>query len=249
MALVVEDYPDLGITRLSRWIFNCYLIRGDGACVVVVAGLPASPDDVAGVLAVLGGTVTAVIATHGHSDHVAGAPALVTETGASLHLPEATVGYLDGTQRPRTPALAKVAQIWPTLVSQPLDLTGLTGFVKGAQIAGYGGAKGMVGDGLRTARPLVDGQPLPGVPGWEILSVPGHTDDSTAFWHAGSATLISGDAVLSADGRAWFTPETVDDDLARSSERRLRALKVEHLLPGHGLPVHRRDVWAEVTCH
>lgn len=91
--------------------------------------------------------------------------------------------------------------------------------------------------------------PTSGSPGWEILSVPGHTDDSTAFWHAGSATLIPGDAVLSARGLAWFTPETVDDDLAAGSERRLRALKVEHLLPGHGLPVHRRDVWAEVTCH
>ncbi|MCV7152567.1 hypothetical protein [Mycolicibacterium pyrenivorans] len=27
-------------------------------------------------------------------------------------------------------------------------------------------------------------------------------------------SLISGDAVLSAGGRAWFTPETVDDDAA-----------------------------------
>lgn len=74
--------------------------------------------------------------------------------------------------------------------------------------------------------------------------MPGHTDDSTAFWHAQSATLMSGDAVLSADGRAWFTPETVDEGAAARTERRLRGLPVEHLLPGHGLPVHGRDVWA-----
>ncbi|WP_460359431.1 MBL fold metallo-hydrolase [Mycobacterium sp. ZZG] len=244
MALVVEDYPDLGVTRLSRWIFNCYLIRSGTDCVVVDAGLPASADDIAGVLAVFGGTVTAVVATHGHSDHVAGAPALVAETGAALHLPEITVGYLDGSQRPRTPALSKVARIWPTLLSQPLDRTALTGFVRGGRIAGYGGAAGMVGDPLKAARPLSDGQPLPAVPGWQVLSIPGHTDDSTAFWHADSATLLSGDAVLTADGRAWFTPETVDDGLAARSERRLRALTVEHLLPGHGVPVHQRDVWS-----
>lgn len=243
MSLVIEHFHDIGITRLSRWIFNCYLIRGKDSCVVVDAGLPGSPDDIAGVLSVIGGTVTAVVATHGHSDHVAGAPALTAETSAPLYLPEITVGYLDGTQRPRTPTLPKVVRIWPTLVSQPLDVSAITGFVNGAKIAGFGGAKGMLGQALQNAQPLSDGQQLPGIPGWEVLSVPGHTDDSTAFWHSASATLISGDAVLTAGGRAWFTPETVDDAAAVRSEKRLRALPVEHLLPGHGLPVRHRDVW------
>ncbi|MGE2720996.1 MBL fold metallo-hydrolase [Mycolicibacterium celeriflavum] len=245
MALVVDPLDDIGVIRLSRWIFNCYLIRGDRSYVVVDAGMPGSADDVAGALLVHKGTVGAVVATHGHSDHVAGAPRLAAEHGVALHLPEVTLGYLDGTRKPRTPTLSKVAQIWPTLISQPLDLTGLRGFVDGARIAGYGGAKGMVGDALGGAQPLADGQPLPGATGWEVLHVPGHTDDSTAFWHADSRTLISGDAVLSADGQAWFTPETVDDAAAARSEKRMRALPVEHLLPGHGLPVHRADVWGD----
>ncbi len=245
MALVVERLDDLGVIRLSRWIFNCYLICGDRAYVVVDAGMPGSADDIAGVLAVYRGAVGGVVATHGHSDHIAGAPRLAAEHGVVLHLPEVTLSYLDGTRQPRTPALSKVAQIWPTLVSQPLDLTGLCGFADGPRIAGYGGGKGMVGDALGGATPLVDGQPLPGAAGWEVLHVPGHTDDSTAFWHADSRTLISGDAVLSADGQAWFTPETVDDAAAARTKQHLRALPVEHLLPGHGLPVHRADVWAD----
>lgn len=244
MSLVIERFHDIGITRLSRWIFNCYLIHGKDSCVVVDAGLPGSADDVAGVLSVLGGKVVAVVATHGHSDHVAGAPRLTTETSVPLYLPETTVGYLDGTVRPRTPSIAKVARIWPTVVSQPFDATGGIGLVKGAEIAGFGGRKGMLGTALAGAKPLVDGQQLPGIPGWQIVAVPGHTDDSVAFWHAGSATLISGDAVLTAGGRAWFTPETVDDTAAEHTEKRLRALPVEHLLPGHGLPVRHRDVWA-----
>lgn len=244
MALVVERLDDIGVIRLSRWIFNCYLIRSSGSYVVVDAGMPGSADDIAGVLSVVRGTVGAIVATHGHSDHVAGAPRLAAEHGASLHLPDVTLGYLDGTRRPRTPALSKVAQIWPTLLSQPLDLTGLRGFAEGSRVAGYGGRRGMVGDRLGAAQSLTDGATLPGLPDWEVLHVPGHTDDSTAFWHAGSKTLISGDAVLTAGGQAWFTPETVDDDAAARSERRLRALPVEHLLPGHGLPVHAADVWA-----
>ena len=236
--------PDLGITRLSRWIFNCYLIRGKDTCLVVDAGLPGSADDIAGVLSVVGGRVAAVVATHGHSDHVAGAPALTAETAAPLYLPDVTIGYLDGSIRPRTPKLSKAVRIWPTLLSQPLDTTAVTGFVNGAKIAGFGGLKGMIGQSLQNATPLVDGQPLPGIPGWEVLAVPGHTDDSIAFWHAASSTLISGDAVLSAYGRAWFTPETVDDTAAQHTQKRLRALPVEHMLPGHGLPVRHRDVWA-----
>ncbi|VEG44153.1 beta-lactamase domain-containing protein [Mycolicibacterium flavescens] len=245
MALVVDPLDDIGVIRLSRWIFNCYLIRGDRGVVVVDAGMPGSADDVAGVLSVYRGTVGAVAATHGHSDHVAGAPRLAAEHSVALHLPEVTLSYLDGTRQPRTPALSKIVQIWPTLISQPMDLTGLRGFADGPRIAGYGGSKGMVGDALGGARPLADGQPLPGAPGWEVLHVPGHTDDSTAFWHADSRTLISGDAVLSAGGQAWFTPETVDTATAKRSEQRMRALPVEHLLPGHGLPVHRVDVWAD----
>ncbi len=89
MALVVERFDDIGVIRLSRWIFNCYLIRGENSYVVVDPGMPGSADDVGGVLAVLHGAVGAVAATHGHSDHVAGAPRLAAEHGVDLHLPEA----------------------------------------------------------------------------------------------------------------------------------------------------------------
>lgn len=245
MSLVVEHFAELAVTRISRWIFNCYVLHGGNTCVVVDAGLPCTPDDLAGVLARTGETVAAVSATHGHSDHVAGAPRLMADHQAPLYLSAVTIGYLDGLRQPRTPPPAKVARIWPTLLSQPFDRAGLTGLVQGASVAGFGGSKGMVGELLGPARPLEDGQPLPGAPDWEVLYVPGHTDDSLALWHADSATLLSGDAVLTARGRAWFTPETVDDAAARRSERRLRVLRVEHLLPGHGRPVHGVDVWEQ----
>ncbi|HXP32376.1 MAG TPA: hypothetical protein VN820_00090, partial [Acidimicrobiales bacterium] len=73
---------------------------------------------------------------------------------------------------------------------------------------------------------------------------PGHTDDSLAFWHAGTRTLLSGDAVLSVGGRAWITPETVDDAASAETAARLRHLDVAHLLPGHGRPVHGERITA-----
>ena len=54
--------------------------------------------------------------------------------------------------------------------------------------------------------------------------------------------LLSGDAVVTLDGRAWFNPEWVDAAASRESEERLRALSVRYLLPGHGLPISG-DVW------
>ena len=90
---------------------------------------------------------------------------------------------------------------------------------------------------------LADGDPVPGAPGWHVVAADGHSDCSIAYHHPESATLLSGDAVVTLDGRAWFNPEWVDEEACRRTEERLRALAVDHLLPGHGRPVHG-DVWS-----
>lgn len=244
MSLVIEPMPDLGITRVSRWIFNCYVIHdGDDGPVVVDAGLPRTLDDVEPVLNELPGSLSAIVATHGHSDHVAGAGLLAERHDAPIYLPAATLTYLDGI-RPRTPTPAQVARIWPVYLDQPLDRTAATGLISGALRAGFGTPRGMLWSGKRPTGGLDDGQPLPGASGWTVVHAPGHTDDSIALWNQMTRTLISGDAVLSAHGQAWHTPETVDPDTAATTAARLRQLPVEHLLPGHGRPVHAATVWA-----
>jgi len=242
MSLVIEDMPDLGVTRLSRWIFNCYILRTDEGTVVVDAGLPHAAADLA---ARIDGPLHAVVATHGHSDHVAGAPELAAHHGAPIWLPTATLGYLDGT-RPRTPTLAAAARIWPTYMDQPFDRVGLAGFVSGAWVAGYGTPAGMRWRGSAPEGGLADGQPLPGAPDWTVINAEGHTDDSIALWNPATRTLLSGDAVLTARGKVWHTPEVVDPSSAASTRQRLERLPVAHLLPGHGRPVHANEtVWSE----
>jgi glyoxylase-like metal-dependent hydrolase (beta-lactamase superfamily II) len=77
VGLVVDTMVEIGVTRVSRWIFNCYVIHaGDGGPVIVDAGLPCLAADLAPVLADLAidpAAVVAIVATHGHSDHVGGA--------------------------------------------------------------------------------------------------------------------------------------------------------------------------------
>jgi glyoxylase-like metal-dependent hydrolase (beta-lactamase superfamily II) len=246
MGLVIESMPDLGITRVSRWTFNCYVIHDtDGGPIVIDAGLPDTHDDLAPVLREHGGSLKAIVATHGHSDHVAGAPRLAERHGAAIHLPARTLAYFDN-ERPRTPTPAKVARIWPALLDQPFDPRGVVGLIRGARVAGFGTPAGMRWSGPAPTSALTDGQPLPGAPGWTVLAAAGHTDDSIALWNEATRTLISGDAVLSARGCVWHTPEVVDPEAACATAARLQQLPVAHLLPGHGRPVHADSVWANV---
>jgi glyoxylase-like metal-dependent hydrolase (beta-lactamase superfamily II) len=244
VGLVVEELEELGVIRLSRWVFNCYVIRTlDGGAVVVDAGLPQTPDDVAPYLERLDGPIHAIVATHGHSDHVAGAAELARRCEAPILLPAKTITYLDGPQ-PRTPTTAAVARIWPTLLDQSLDGRAVSGLISGSRTAGYGTPAGMRWSGPPPAGGLSDDQQIPGAPAWTVIAVPGHTDDSVAFWNPETRVLLSGDAVLSARGRAWHTPETVDDGEAMRTRTRLEQLPVAHLLPGHGRPVHHHtSVW------
>ena len=184
MALVVDAMPDLGVTRISRWIFNCYVIdNGDGGAVVVDAGLPTMANDLAPILERLSGRLQAIVATHGHSDHLGGAPELAKRYGAPIYLPATTLTYLDGT-RPRTPTLGDTARIWPTLIDQRLDPKAVVGLITGTRVAGFGTAAGMRWTGPPPAggrSPTANGCPAPPRGPW----CP-HPDTPTTPSHSGT---------------------------------------------------------------
>lgn len=228
----------------SRWIFNCYILGPESkAPLVVDVGLPdhgraaavwwvdaRGPDE-----------PVSVFATHGHSDHVCGIPELTTHRRASVSMSSVAERFLDG-EVPRGPGPRAVARIGPVFRSQRWDAGALVDSATAPRV-GYGISPSFAWP-LDRPRFLDDGDRLGAEGEWEVLSTPGHVDDSLSLYNASTRTLCAGDAVLSAYGRAWITPEVCDPDAAARTEDRLRGLRVDVLLPGHGPPVVGTDLMA-----
>ncbi|MDP3971387.1 MAG: MBL fold metallo-hydrolase [Candidatus Nanopelagicales bacterium] len=245
-----DEYVDVGVLRFSRWIFNCYVIEDGGAGQPVVVDVGITSNGVASAEHFAGRRLDdplTVLATHAHSDHVSGLMALADRTAVQLHLPVKDRDYFAG-EKPRTPTMKVAARIMPVIRDARFSFRALSEFLSGGRHAGFGSSSPFQMP-LQAASYLTDGDPVPGAPDWVIIHTPGHTDDSTSFYNEASRTLFSGDAVLTVKGRPWFTPEFVDETLMARTEDKLRKLRVDHLFPGHGHPVHGQDVLSDAIPH
>lgn len=237
----------LPVAHASAWIFNCYVIHDDDGIVLFDPGLPIVARKALDLIATdLGRSladVRSIVCSHGHPDHVGGVSTIIAATDAEVHLPHRCRAYLDG-ERPRVfPLVESMLRFMSVFGEQPFSGGAAAEFVKLGRKVGFGGPPDIELDFTPTGF-LTTGDAVTAASGWEAIEAPGHTDDSMCLYHADSATLISGDAVVTQDGVAWFNPEFVDLDLARQTEERLRSLEVRHLLPGHGKPIEASDVWA-----
>ena len=230
---------DLPVHRSSSWIFNCYSIEGDdGQTVLIDPGLVSNTKRALAHLTSIGRDATKLhsICTHGHVDHVSGMPLLKASFGARTYLPSRCEEYLAG-EEPRTFDTRTALRFFPMVGQQPFAASTLVEVTKAARSIGFAGSAKVFRFPIAPDGFVGDGAVLPGASAWQVLAVPGHSDDSICFYHPASCTLISGDAVLTHNGRAWFNPEFLDAKQSGETEERLRALDVRHLLPGHGLPL------------
>ena len=238
----------LPVAHASAWIFNCYVIHDDDGIVLFDPGLPVvartALDLITTQLDRSVADVRGVVCSHAHPDHVGGVSTITAETDAEVQLPDRCRAYLDG-ETPRVfPTVESLLRFMSLLSEQPFSRHAAAEFAQLGRKVGFGGPSPDLKLDFTPTGFLTTGDTVVAADGWEVIDAPGHTDDSMCLYHAESATLISGDAVVTQDGAAWFNPEFVDLELAKQTEERLRSLEVRHLLPGHGKPIEAPNVWA-----
>ena len=98
--------------------------------------------------------------------------------------------------------------------------------------------------GERDAAAIASGRPLTPVAdgdevfGLRVVGTPGHTPGHISVFEPSTGVLVAGDALRTTDGLAGSDPQyTADEALAAQSVRKLAALDVKAILPGHGEPL------------
>lgn len=241
-AIIRQPVIEGLVTRVSWWIFNCYVLHGDRP-IIVDPGLPTLAR-AAAELVERAETPPIVIATHCHSDHVGGFSTLAALGATDLRLPAVAQNW-QSEGCPPGPGLREVVKILPMFADQPFSIGALLEAGKCARHAGVS-PKGLLLDfepaQWCAASPSTT-NPIEGTQ-WKVLATPGHTSDSMSLINEHFGVLISGDAVLSHRGRAWFNPELADRQATSETAIALRERAVQVLCPGHGLPVSDRNLWA-----
>jgi glyoxylase-like metal-dependent hydrolase (beta-lactamase superfamily II) len=94
---------------------------------------------------------------------------------------------------------------------------------------------------------LNEGQKIPYLPHWAIIKTPGHTPDSVCFYSRDEKTLISGDTILNMRGSGELNNFCCNPNAIKESFKKLSALKIKNIYPGHGRPLFNLDGLENVT--
>jgi len=225
-----------GLHRLGDGMVNFYLVEEGQDLTLVDAGLPAHYGQLAALLSRIGRSVRdirAVLLTHAHLDHVGLAERIRREAGAAVWVHPLDAPALADPRRPDASSRpeGRVSQYLlrrPSALAVPVHLA-RAGAFRTPPVAGASHLTG--GTALD----------LPGRP--QVIEVPGHTPGSVAFRLPALGAILTGDALVTADGLTGRTGPTIvcaafthDTAQALASLSSLAALDASLVLPGHGDP-------------
>jgi glyoxylase-like metal-dependent hydrolase (beta-lactamase superfamily II) len=192
--------------------------------VLVDAGMDSTGADVRALLAAMGKeaeAVRAILITHWHNDHAAGASIIQQQSGCRVYYHLADEPWLSrkAARGGLRGALAKRIPEWGIGVL----LIGLLGEA--------------VPETVAATEYVNDGQVIAG--DFEVMVTPGHTPGHTSFYYRPERALFAGDALAVINGCVRFMarPVTLDLEAARESMRRCLARDISVLCPGHREPL------------
>jgi glyoxylase-like metal-dependent hydrolase (beta-lactamase superfamily II) len=112
-------------------------------------------------------------------------------------------------------------------------LAGVAPLVSGKLYAGQADITGINAEKPMTA--IADGDEVFGL---RIIGTPGHTAGHMSIFEPSTGVLVAGDALRNENGLEGSAPQyTENQDQAAASVKKLAALQVKVILPGHGEPL------------
>lgn len=210
--------------RRPSYLTCSYIVRSLSGTVLIDAGMDSGGRDMAEALERVGldaDSVRAVLLTHWHNDHAAGAHVLKERSGAAVYYHPADAPYY--TRQTAHPGLrGRLSDLIPEWGPFVL-FKGLLGEATPRAVAADAWAQ--------------EGAALPD--GFEVIETPGHTPGHVSYYYHPERALFAGDALAVIDGCVRFMarPVTPDPERARASMARCLSRDIALLCPGHREPL------------
>ena len=221
--------PSITCLRRASYLTCSYIVRTSGGLILVDAGMDSGAADVHVGLRSLKATaseIRAILLTHWHNDHAAGAQAIHELSGAPVYYHQGDQPYFTGE------AGATGVRRW---LSDRVPELGVLVLLKG--LLGESTPRAVAAQHL-----VEDGDVL--LDDFQVVATPGHTPGHVSYFYRPERALFAGDALAVIDGRVRFMarPVTLDQEAARRSLQRCLALEPQVVCPGHREPiVHGAD--------
>jgi len=221
---VIQLSESVYCVRRPSYVTCSYMVVSAAGVILVDAGMASNGRDVHSGLGHIGrsvGSVRAILLTHWHNDHAAGASAIHEASGAPVYYHAAEAPFL--TRRTANLGLRGwLSELFPEYGIFVLF-------------------KGLLGEAppraIRATNFVTDGQPL--LDGFVVLETPGHTAGHVSYYYEPEKALFAGDALAVVGDRIRFMarPVTQNQEQARASMMKCLALDVAMVCPGHRLPL------------
>jgi glyoxylase-like metal-dependent hydrolase (beta-lactamase superfamily II) len=210
---------------MRKSYFTCsYLVTAPNGLIAIDAGMKSNGSEMLSAISELGKQpkdVTAILLTHWHNDHAAGACELAALSGADVFYSQRESDHLT-----RQVATGGVRGSLSAMVPETGPLVLLKGLLGNAPQRA-----------VEATRFVNDGDVVAG--DFDVIGTPGHTVGHLSYYHRSSRTLFCGDAMAVIRGRLRFMARPVTEDLNAARESMIRCLDrpIDAICPGHREPL------------